>query len=481
MTYGHHQDSRPAAPVTSLMDSRLRWTTIGALSMVLLAAFEAMAVTTIMPLVAADLDGQALFSVAFSATLAASIIGMVVAGRWSDAKGPAMPLLTAVGAFLVGLLAAGLATSMEVFIVGRFFQGLGAGAMTVCLYVVVARLYPAALHPRVFGAFAAAWVIPSMIGPLIAGIVAEAISWHWVFLGVAVLVVAALISMTPAIRTLLRHEEATPADVEANPAPVRVNTTLAVSLAVVAAAGLVLLGISHEVVDGPFSWGVAAAAVAVALLAVRPLLPRRTLLAGAGLPATILMRGTIAAAYFGTEVYLPRMLQDSYELSPSMSGLILTVGALSWSSGSAIQARLTVPPQRLLTIGSSLVLAGICVQVATAAFDLGPWVAMAGWLVAGGGMGLAFPRISTLVLAYSSRADQGANSSALSISDSVGASCATAIAGLVFVSLDGVGGSQQYLGGFAVALVAAVATVLVSRRAGRNVPEAAPVWETEQP
>ena len=74
------------------MDSRLRWTTIGALSMVLLAAFEAMAVTTIMPLVAADLDGQALFSVAFSATLAASIIGMVVAGRWSDCARRRMPL-----------------------------------------------------------------------------------------------------------------------------------------------------------------------------------------------------------------------------------------------------------------------------------------------------------------------------------------------------------------------------------------------------
>ena len=127
------------AEPTTLLDPRLRWTTIGALSMVLLAAFEAMAVTTIMPAVSRDLDGAALYSVAFSATLAASIVGMVVAGRWSDRSGPGAPLVTAVGAFLAGLLAAGLATSMETFIVGRFLQGLGGGALTVCLYVVVAR------------------------------------------------------------------------------------------------------------------------------------------------------------------------------------------------------------------------------------------------------------------------------------------------------------------------------------------------------
>ncbi len=58
-------------------------------SIIFLAAFEAMAVTTIMPLVARDLDGEALFALAFAVPLAAGIIGMVIAGNWTDRSGPA--------------------------------------------------------------------------------------------------------------------------------------------------------------------------------------------------------------------------------------------------------------------------------------------------------------------------------------------------------------------------------------------------------
>lgn len=469
------------APPTTLLDPRLRWTTIGALAMVLLAAFEAMAVTTIMPAVSRDLEGQALYSVAFSATLAASIVGMVVAGRWSDRSGPGLPLVTAIGTFLAGLLVAGLAGAMEIFIVGRFLQGLGGGALTVCLYVVVARLYPPPLHPRVFGAFAAAWVVPSMVGPFVAGVVADRLSWHWVFLGVAALVLLALASMTSALRAMFQDDgdevpvadadAAAPAPTPDGAAPARrsVGSGVAVLLAVLVTAGLLTLGTAAELAAPPWTWLVAAGAVAVVLVSARPLLPRATLLAAPGLPATILLRGAVAAAYFGTEVYLPLMLQTEYGLSSSGAGLILTVGALSWATGSNLQARLTgVAPRRILQAGAAMVTTGVAVQIATAAFDLGPWVAGAGWLVAGFGMGTSFPRMTTLVLAYSSRADQGANSSALSISDAIGGASATAIAGLGFGALAWAGGTRQFLGGFAVAMTSAIASVLIARRAGRE-------------
>ena len=157
--------------------------------LVFLAAFEALAVTTIMPSVSADLDGRAWFSAAFSATLAASVVGMVAGGLWSDRSGPRLPLLVSVAVFAGGLLLAGLAPGIELFVAARFLQGFGAGAMTVALYVVVARIYAPVDHPQIFGAFAAAWVIPSLIGPSIAGVVAEAVGWRWVFLGVVALAV----------------------------------------------------------------------------------------------------------------------------------------------------------------------------------------------------------------------------------------------------------------------------------------------------
>ena len=168
-------------------------------SIIFLAAFEAMAVTTIMPLVARDLDGEALFALAFAVPLAAGIIGMVIAGNWTDRSGPLPSLVTSAVLFVIGLVIAGTAVNMDVFIVGRFVHGLSGAAVIVPLYVIVGRLYPEHLRARVFAGFAAAWVIPSIVGPALAGVVAEALSWHWVFLGVIGLLLPAAAMMLPPI------------------------------------------------------------------------------------------------------------------------------------------------------------------------------------------------------------------------------------------------------------------------------------------
>src|SRR4051794_9894563 len=230
-------------------------------SLVFLSAFEALAVTTIMPSVSADLDGRAWFSAAFSATLAASVVGMVAGGLWSDRIGPRLPLLASVAVFAGGLLLAGLAPGIEVFVAARFLQGLGAGAMTVALYVVVARIYAPIDHPRIFGAFAAAWVIPSMVGPTIAGVVAEAVGWRWVFLGVVALAAVATLVLRPGLRSLVDDPERT-----------SVATAGRLALAVVVAGAVVALDIAGR---GSTTVGFVGAAVAavVAVLAVRPLLP----------------------------------------------------------------------------------------------------------------------------------------------------------------------------------------------------------------
>lgn len=453
----------------NLWHASLRWTSLGALVLVLLAAFESMAVTTIMPVVADDLDGESLYAVAFSATLAASVVAMVVAGGWSDRRGPSGPLLTAVGLFLGGLVIAGTALNMPVFVAGRFLQGLGGGAITVSLYVVVARAYPPSLHPRVFGMFSAAWVVPSMVGPYLAGVVVEATSWHWVFLGVAVLVLPALALLAPALRHVRgpapdRHGYEPSAE-----APERgPRLPFATLLAVVVAVVLVATGLLADVASGAWAWLGAAAALAVVAVAVRPLLPAGTLRAARGLPAVILLRGVIAAAYFGTEVYLPLMLQRSYGLSASRAGLVLTVGALAWATGSAVQARAgqRVPSRRFLVGGSVLVTAGIALQLTTALLTLGIPGALAGWLVGGLGMGLVYPRLSTEMIRFSTPRDQGFNSAALSIADAVGGAAVTAVTGLLLVGLGGA--TAAFAACFGLCLALAVLGIGVAGRSVRH-------------
>ena len=124
---------------------------------------------------------------------------MVVSGTWSDLKGPARPLWHGTAWFLAGLLIAGLAPSMEVLVVGRFIQGFGAGLLTVAMYVVVGHLYPAALRPRIFAAFATGWVVPSLVGPVIAGLIVEHASWRIVFLAVPAMAIPAALVMRPGL------------------------------------------------------------------------------------------------------------------------------------------------------------------------------------------------------------------------------------------------------------------------------------------
>ena len=442
-----------------LLSHDLRWTTIGSIALIFLGAFESLAVTTIMPTISKELDGEQLYSLAFSATLAASIVGTVVSGGWADRRGPSRPLIVAMAVFLVGLILSGTATSMFVFVIGRFLQGLGSGGIIVALYVVVGRLYPPALHPKIFGAFAAAWVLPSMIGPPVAGVVADTISWHWVFLGVGVLVVLAAAFIAPALRQLRSMTTELHPDARVGLTPL---------WATVVALGVVAVGLGGELfantpVDENLArWIVAVVALVVVVVALRPLVPRGTLLARPGLPATVLLRGAAAAAFFGTEVYLPYLLHDQYGLPSWLSGLILTVGAVSWALGSAVQSRLGERMSHSLTlrIGAAVLVLGIATQLVTASLMLSPLVAAAGWFFAGAGMGLLYPRISTLVLSFSTERNQGFNSAAMSISDNVGGATSIAFAGLLFTAFSGNG----FVAALALTSVLALLVVPVALR-----------------
>jgi MFS family permease len=448
-----------------------RATTIGSFALIFLGAFEALAVTTIMPTVAEELRGQAFFAVAFAATIAASVIGMVAAGRWSDGSGPVAPLVAGGAVFVVGLVLSGTALEMGVFVVGRFLQGLGNGAIIVALYVVVARIFPARLHPAIFGAFAAAWVVPSMIGPPVAGLLARLASWHWVFLGVGVLVLGAGALMLPAIRRLRAQDAAGDAEAggadgaDAAAAPRALPAAAAIALAVVVSLAVVGVSLGGEL-PGWWGWAAAGAALVVAIAAMRPLLPRRTLLVARGLGATIFLRGAVAAAFFAAEVHLPYLLQERDGLTPEAAGLILTVGAVSWAAGSHIQGRLgdRLPDRRATVLGAALVTAGLATVLLTVVAGLPFPLVAVGWLVAGSGMGTVFPRISSLVLAYSTTRTQGANSSAMTLFDAAAAATSIAIAGLLFQSLGGATATASFVAVLVLATAAGVGAILVARR-----------------
>ncbi len=410
---------------TGIWHPRLLWVTVGAVAMIFLAATQSLAVTTVMPLVSADLGGAELYAVAFAGPLATSVIGMVAVGAWCDRTDPVLPLTTAVALFVAGLIIAGTAPAMEVLVAGRLIQGLGTGGQTVALYVVVARVYPAILHGRVFAAFSAAWVIPSIVGPFLAGLVAEQWHWRWVFLGVAVLTLIAFAMVFLRLRIFPMG----------NDDPSRAPVAARLAWATLVAAGALTLSLAG--IAGALAPLVVLLALVVIALAVRPLLPPGTLRARRGLPSVVLMRALIAGSLFGAEIYIPYLLMDQYRFSATTAGLGLTSAAVLWAAGAEVQGRVgdRLGNTRITLIGTALLVSATATAAVTAAAGASPVLIIAGWALAGAGMGLMYPRLTVLTLAYSTPQNQGFNSAALSISDSVGSSASIAVMGLVFVAL----------------------------------------------
>lgn len=447
---------------------RHRTTAYAMFALVVLVAFETFAVTTVMPQVADVLDGRTLYAFAFAGPLATGVVGMVVAGAWSDRRGPAAPFAAGSAMFVLGLVVAGLAQDMPVLVVGRLAQGLGGGTVNVTLLVAVARVYPAALHPRVFAWFSTAWVLPSIVGPSIAGLVADLAGWRWVFLGVAALVVPASVPLLTAVRGLGTPDH--PADHQDDaPAPTD-DARRRVGWAVLVAGAVLALNMAAPL-PAPWSVLVAVAAGGAAVAAARPLLPRGALRALPGLPSVLSTRLLLSGAFFGAQVYVPYLLVDRDGWSTTASGLGLSTSALAWSAASVVQGRLgsRLRSRTAARIGTALVLAGIVLTGAAALLDLPAWVVVTVWTTTGAGMGLGSSRINVLLLGWSRQQDQGRNSAANSIADSVGASLALALTGVVFVVAGGDAGyvgPVPFVGAFALTALLGLGAVVVAPRVG---------------
>jgi MFS family permease len=424
-------------PGTKAMSAGLRPLTLGILAIITCAAFEAMAVVTAMPAVAAELSGTSGYGLAFSMYLTASLLGTVVAGSWCDRRGPRPALAVGMALMILGLLAAGAASGFWLVTAGRAVSGLGGGFMIVAVYVVIGRSFPQSAQPVVFGWLAAAWVLPALIGPLVAGFVTEQFGWRWVFLGVAPIVLAAVLVVWPRTRGLGPLEAADGAATDDH-AGARTGRGFALAGGVLAAQwSLVHLAD----LDAPEAGAVlgllalTAAGVVVVLLALPPLLPEGTLRLAQGLPSIIATRGFVNVAFFGTEAFIPLMLVTSRGLDPGIAGLTLSAGALGWSGGSFVQARATVERQRLLIVGSSILSLSLGGFALATAVEAPLWVLAVVWAASGFAMGMTLSSTSVLVLKLSGTGEQGRNSAALQISDQLGGVVGTAGAGALYALL----------------------------------------------
>ena len=435
-------------------------------------ASEALAVVTVLPIVVRDLGGLRLYGWVFSAFMLSSMVGIVLAGREADRRGPAPPFVAGLLLFGAGLAVSGLAPTMLVLVAGRVLQGLGAGAVPAVAYAAIGRSVHGPVRARMMALLSTAWVVPGLAGPALSAEVAHVFGWRWVFLGLLPVVaisgsiaLPALIRIgPPAAQQAVEHRLADGIRTAARAGLILGGLTLAARA--VTGPGLRALGLGGSGLLGSGLIGAAliAAGGVTGLPALRRLTPPGTLTACRGLPATILARGVLTFAFFGADGYVTLTMTAVRHRSLLLAGLAVTGSTLAWTAGSWVQARLNErwEGRRLVRTGVLIILVGIAGMILAAQPVVPVAVGLVAWTVAGLGMGLAYAPITLIMLREAPAGREGWASASLNLADVLGTALGVGVGGAAVAASPSL--QVGVTAAFAVAAGAAATGLVLTRR-----------------
>jgi EmrB/QacA subfamily drug resistance transporter len=431
----------PIQPAIVLTKGRRKAVTAGLMLGMFLAALEATVVSTAMPTVVASLGGIEHYSWVFSAYLLTSTASVPLWGRLSDLSGRRPVYLAAIALFLAGSMLAGVSQTMFQLVCFRLLQGLGAGGLIPLGLTIIGEIYTLAERTRMQAVFSSLWGVSSVAGPLIGGIITDAVSWRWVFY---VNLPIGLIAGAVVHRTLPSDK---PADGGSMNWPGGLLLFLATGLVLVASSEPTLLAALAAVVSClAFVW--------VDRRAASPILPL-SLLSNRTVAVATLVGILSSTSLFGTLAFVPLLVQVSTGASATSAGQILTPLYLMWVLASILAARL------LFRLGARLstVIGTVAVCISCAAL---PWAAShasRAWVfadIALMGAGLGFSMLSLLLVVQHSveRSQLGLATSLNMFGRSMGGAVGVAVMGAILAA--GLGGSGHDVRG---ALETGIATI----------------------
>ncbi|MBV7363669.1 MFS transporter [Actinomycetaceae bacterium TAE3-ERU4] len=439
---------------------RLEWFLLaGASISICFAGFATLGVTTLLPAIAENLNGQSMYPLANGTALAGQLIATAIAGAWCDSRGAVRPLLLGLLFFIAGLLTCGLAPSMFIFILGRMLQGLGGGLLMVSMYVLVGALVSPLRRPFFFGAFAGAWVIPALIGPYIAGKIDSYLGWRAVFhiLVPAILMAAAIIM--PLLRHIPRHH---------NPLAAKARRTVLGATVAFIALIVAQFGLTLDIPGGKIA---ALGALFVLVLSIHWLLPKGTISLRKGLPSMVASRGFINAAYVATETFIPLILVQAHKWDVSQAALVISAGSITWATGALVQSKLPAGKIRMrLPFFGGILAAGGGIFTALAAFPTLPAsLSVIGWCISAFGVGISYPALSVLALESAPEEKHGYISSTLQLADSLGGAAALTIITTAFTYLSHLPAPGPMLPAMLLTVLLGIGAGVAGKRIGKLV------------
>ena len=414
----HHHPDSPApetapTPLTetaetgwrALFSRQYRSAVLVMASGVALYAMNLYFTAALMPSVVADIGGERYYAWASTSYLITAVIATMFVSRLIGTRGARRSYIGAYVAFAAGTALGSLSPTMELFIAGRALQGIGAGLLTGLGYATIRSVLPAQLWIRATSLITAMFGVGALVGPMLGGSFAQAGAWRAAF---GVLAVLALALAVVAFKTLPQKR---PDAQAAAPIPIASMTALALTAAalslssilsgafvlVMIGAGLLLLA-AFLVIDSKDQHGV---------------LPRLAYQRGSSLKWIYLTVATLCAGVM-TENFIPLFGQQLGGLSPLVAGMLGATLSIGWVGGQLFSANVSAEAARaLVRTGPALLTAGLTgygllLVAGASTITVIVWAALL--LVAGAGIGLAFPHLT--VAAMSSSDDPGESAKA---------------------------------------------------------------------
>lgn len=118
---------------------------------------------------------------ATSSYLLAYAVPLLITGRLGDRFGQRRIYLTGLAVFTFSSLACGFSHTIEVLIVARVVQGLGASLMTPQTMAVITRIFPPNQRGQAMAIWGVTAGVATLVGPVLGGFIVSVIGWEWIF------------------------------------------------------------------------------------------------------------------------------------------------------------------------------------------------------------------------------------------------------------------------------------------------------------
>ncbi|MFS8096687.1 MFS transporter [Lentzea alba] len=413
---------------------------VQAMSGLMLGMFVAILAGTVvsnaLPRIVAELKGsQSIFAWIVTVELLAMTATVPLWGKLADLYSRKLLIQASLSLFVVGSLIAGFSQNIEMLIVSRIVQGLGAGGVTALATIVMAAMIPPRELGRYSGLFGAVFGVGTVAGPLIGGVLVDTswLGWRWCFFIGVPFTLAAIWLLQRTLHLPVVRKQETKIDYLGAFLIVSGVSTLLIWSSLAGqkfdwwsgwTAGLVTLGVLLLV-----------AAVRVEATAHDPIVPL-SIFRNRTVSLTTIASALVGVAMFGGTVFLSQYFQLSLGKTPTQAGLLGLPLILGLLISSTVAGQLITKYGKwkaFLVAGGVIMVAGMLL-LSTITAQTTVFMVSVHMFVLGVGVGLM---MQNLVLAAQNDVpakDLGATTSTLTFFRSLGGAIGVSALGAVLAS-----------------------------------------------